>query len=90
MFWPCVIAILTELATEHLHTIRFECLPEDLIHSATRDTDALLTRASFSSLSTVAVVLGRMDGHSVEQLDELAQIAFQGIAARGCLQVFCM
>ena len=87
VFWQCVMAILTEIATDHLHTIRFECQPEDLEDPAASEADGLLTRPTFRSLSSVVFVFASVEEYTHEQLKDMVDAALPQTAARGTLRV---
>ena len=81
------MAILTEIATDHLHTLRFECQPEDLEDPTALETDSLLTRPAFQSLSSVVFVFSGIEGYSFELLDNMVRAALPRSAARDTLRV---
>ena len=87
VFWQCVMAILTEIATDHLHTIRFECQPEDLEDPAASEADGLLARSAFRSLSSVVFVFTSVEDYTREQLSDMVDAALPKTAARGTLNV---
>lgn len=87
VFWPCVKAVLTEIHTEHVHTIRFECHPEDLEDTVALDVDQLLSRPAFTSLSAVVFSFPRVEGYSYGELVEMSKNAFAKTSALGCLMV---
>lgn len=87
VFWQCVMAILTEIATDHLHTIRIECQPEDLEGPTALEADRLLTRPTFRSLSSVVFVFAGVKEYTHEQLDDIVDAALPQTAARGTLKV---
>lgn len=58
IFWPCVLIVLSHVASTCLRTIRFECQTEDLECAALLQLDAMLCRPAFSQLTSVRFALG--------------------------------
>lgn len=87
VFWPCVLAILKQIATDCLGAIRIECQVEDLDDPATICLDELLTHAAFRPLQTITFVFFDSVGHTPEQLSGIATAALPRIASRRILRV---
>lgn len=85
MFWPCVKAVLTAIRTEHIHTIRFECHPEDLEDAIAHEVDELLSQSRFKTLTTVAFAFAAVNGYGLEELVEMTGAAFSSTFALGYL-----
>lgn len=81
------MAILTEIATDHLHTLRFECQPEDLEDPAAQETDRHLARPAFRSLSTVVFVFSSVERNPFGILDDMVEAALPKSAGRGILRI---
>ena len=58
IFWPCVLIVLSHVASACLQTIRFECQTEDLESAALLQLDAMLCRPAFTQLVSVRFALG--------------------------------
>lgn len=58
IFWPCVLIVLSHVASTCLQTIQFECQTEDLESAALLQLDAMLCRPSFAQLTSVRFALG--------------------------------
>ncbi|GJE88524.1 hypothetical protein PsYK624_046070 [Phanerochaete sordida] len=87
MFWPCVKAVLTEIHTEHIRTIRFECHPEDLEDAIAWEVDEMLGRSVFKALENVTFAFAAVNGYGLEELVKMAGMAFASTFRLGFLTV---